>query len=294
MSTRKALRQALGKRLRECLTGTVDAAGSNYIVDADLIDTGEIDTAVYDGHWLYIASGTAAGDERRVSSYVNSTGTLYVGRDFSSTPGAGAEYELHSLLSPTDLNWCINESLPKLYYEHWQEVAVVEGQRQYSLASYTWLTDPAQVIGVYWKSGNTTAEYRYLPHEWYELWATGGTTPGVSPHAITLNIRPSAYASGQYLVLRCLRPFTSLTTDTDATTGTTACPDALVLAVAEWYAYKLLTEKGPATDVERYQKLMTMASVNAQAVVRLCSPRPSVRILQHDTTFRGIDSSIVR
>ncbi len=263
----------------ECHTGTVTSATTTTLVDSSQVDTAR-DSAYFGTPYLYIVSGTQAGTLRRVSEYAPSTGTFTLSRSWTG-PAAGSEYELHTRISPIELNKCIDRGLKGCDYLDEQEIAVVAEQRQYSLATYTWLTRRQQVLDVFWKYGTESLQYRYLPVEWYEIRDDSG--------ALTLDIRPVAYRSGDTLVLRAVRPYAALATDAD----TTECPEDWAVAAGLYQAYKLLCTEGPAADVQMYQQRKAEAAAELAMKNRYYQPRTTRRILGRDGLRRGIDSSIV-
>jgi hypothetical protein len=270
MTTLKAIRQAVGQELNECLVGTVTDATTTTLTDtANLLDSSD-DAARLAGAWVYIASGAQAGTTRRVLEFAPSTGTLTV--DSWTAPAAGSEYELHQRLRPADLNRLINQALVALRYHTEQRVDVVAGQRQYSLADYAWLTEPRQVYAVCVEMGGEGArQYPDIPFE-----VTAGD------EGLTLHVPPSATRSGEHLLLRCSRPYEALAEDADVT----ACPLDWVRTATVYRVYEWLCRHGPAQDTERYARDRAREGAKLAALNRRYYTLPARR--QHSPYSLGV------
>ncbi len=116
MANLTSLRKDVGKALRECVTGYVDAVTDTTIQDNDLIDPIEAES-LYTGAWLYIISGNGSTVEGHILRYNPSSGLLTLSRPLLPTPEVSDEYEIHTLIRPTILNELIQEAVSPLYYE---------------------------------------------------------------------------------------------------------------------------------------------------------------------------------
>ena len=120
MSTRSSIRQAVSPRLGLYVSGTTDATGGSTttVVDTDSdVTNSYISAQKFVGSWVLLTSGTDSGLERQITTYVN-TGTLTVGRAWSgATVAQSVTFEVHSILSATRINECIDRALRRMTYE---------------------------------------------------------------------------------------------------------------------------------------------------------------------------------
>lgn len=96
--------QELSKQLGDSWQSTTTGAGSaTTLVDAALL--AKANDWITDNTWAFLteepAGNAAIYDERKVSSLVNSTGTLTT-LTFAAAPGTGIDYEVHRLFSPSE------------------------------------------------------------------------------------------------------------------------------------------------------------------------------------------------
>ncbi len=261
------LRQALGLELEECVTGQVQASTATTLVDTALAEARPA-TGAFVGAWVLISSGAQAGTVRRVTGYDATTGTLTVARAWTA-PAAGSAYEVHTLASPADLLRFINAGLARCPYLREEEIAAVAGQRQYSLAAYTWLLRPSQVVDVRWRLGDVGQQVTY-PARWFDVRVTAGE--GETP-SLTLHVDP--LSSATTLVLQAIAYYGPLAADTD----TTGCDARWALAAAAVQAWAWLTRSGPAQDVQRYERRQAEAAARFRALSRQLAPRPTRRLM---------------
>ena len=271
--TRAAIRQAVGLELQECYVGAVLTATANNIKCTELIDPDESES-MWDRAWLKMVDGDAAGDVRRVrvtdvdegvEGYVPAEGTLQLSRALSSAPAAGDEFELHTLLSPDAIDGLINAGLPQCSYMDEQSITIVADQREYDLSTYTWLTDPAQIVDVLYVYGSTAAKQQHVPYRWFHVERDGTD--------ITLHVEPMG-ADDDTMYLVALHPYAELATDT----ASTDCPEQWIKAHAIWGIYNWLTRTGPAEDTERYRIAREEAAGALTLQYRAHMPRPARRI----------------
>ena len=279
-TTLKTLRQTLGESLNECYLGVI-AAGTlvTLLYDTTLIDPDDTPSR-FDRAWVKIVSGPADGEIRRVrqtdvdagiAGYDQELGTLQLSRALLNLPVAGNEYELHTRLDPDQIDSLINSTLGKCYYIEREIIDPVAEQREYSLAAYTWLTEQSQVQQVYWRYGDTAAQYQYRPMRWWEISEDAGV--------LTLHVKPYD-TDGKYIV-EGTRSYAELATDA----ATTKCPPDWVRAGAEMLMCRFLAEKGPAQDAARMKKKEDEARERFIGLSRRFQPRPRVRILHPQTPW---------
>jgi hypothetical protein len=275
VTTLAQLRQALGYDLREYHTGTIAAPTTTTFVDSELVDSGESGDR-WVGAWVLVLSGTQAGSLRRVASYDEETGQLTLTRSWTA-PSAGDTYEMHTLLSPADLTRCINQALGKCYHRTQEDVTAVSGQRQYALASYTWLTHPSQVTRVEWRVGDAN-QYHYYPLTWWEVHEDDGV--------LTLEVEPAG--TGTY-VLHGFKPYEALADDDDAT----SCPLEWVKAGAEYEVYQWLSRTDPAQDASRWKQQQQEAALRFFELARRYQPRAGLKVQHRDSPWRSFPSETV-
>ena len=277
----KALRQAVGKDLGACITGTVDSGTTTSITDAELLDADEAES-LFVRNWvkLHIAAGSETRRVRVTDGYAPDTGTLAWGRATSGTPAASEEYEIHTLMDPDDLDRLINEGLKRCFYIDQEEITVVSGQREYSLAAYTWLTRKKQVVKVLWIQGTTLLKQRQLPM-WFWIEEDAG--------ALTLHVDPYTAKTNESMLLMGTRAYSTLASDT----ATTDCPEDWARAAAILEVYQWLIRNGPAQDVERYRVARDEAAEAFSGKCRRYAPRPTFVVRHPDVGLGLPDSSVV-
>lgn len=132
-TTRAVLRQRLSEDIGDynSLTASANgAAGGTTLVDSSLANLlGGTDDDAFIEQFVLITSGSADGEERRASTYAQSTTTITVQEAFSAQIVSGVTYELHRF-SPTDKHNAINRALeqlfPSLYLPIRDETLVVD------------------------------------------------------------------------------------------------------------------------------------------------------------------------
>lgn len=270
MATLKALRQSLGRALNELHIGELTAATVNQLTDDTLIDPDQ-SSSRYDRNWVKIVSGDADGEVRRVRAtagdidgYDPENGTLQLVRALDDAPAIGDDYELHSLLSPDDIDYWINDTLATHYHVERETIDPVDDQREYSLAAHSWITSRSLVRRVFWRYGDTVDEYTYRPLRWWKITQDGSS--------FTLHVEP--YDDDGKYILQGVKPYVELSTDTDSTD----CPEGWVLAGAEMRIYRFLARNGPAEDSERYQNAEARARGRYIGLSRNYQPRPEVHV----------------
>jgi len=275
--TLRLLWQDLGRVLREITVGNVDSATSTTFTDSELVDAGESETA-FDRAWVKVGTNV-----RRVSSYDEATGTITVSRAFTNLPVAGDEYEIHTMLSPTELNECINRALTQAYYSREEAIPIVADQTEYDLSSYGWIFDAWQVMDVSVRVGDTANEYRYLHLPWWKVLrksATEATSTNTPFSGMYLKVRPLGDTSSA-LVITALCPYATLSSDTLATPA----PYEWIMAMAEYQVYDLQIRDAPSTDRKVYEDKLQLIGRRVNVLNRTYMPRPTVRVMHPDSTY---------
>jgi hypothetical protein len=285
-TTLKTLRQEIGKDLRECTTGRVDSATAYTLTDADLIDPDE-SSSLYDRAWvtLYTLGGLTSATRRvratgdNATGYDSASGTLRWARALDAIPDVGSEYEVHTLLSPDELDRCIDAGLARCYYLDDLNITVVSGQREYDLSSYTYLTEKGQIIDVFWLYGATANERQLIPLDWFEVVEDAG--------ALTLRIRPLTYSiSTATMVVRVVRPYGTGVWTEDGTN----CPLRWAKAAALVYVYQFLQAHAPAQDASRYEREQAKAAADFTTLCYQLQPRPPRRIQHTEAHLANYES----
>lgn len=143
MVTRQSLRRALGQDLagEHYVLGTLASATTTGATIAELADTGS-DAGVYRDRWLWFVTAEA---ERRIITYTPGTGAVVWHRVLGSAPSGSVEAHRWP---PSLMHVAINDGLWRCKYLDEQEITPVANQTVYSLASYTYLVEPKQVLRV--------------------------------------------------------------------------------------------------------------------------------------------------
>jgi hypothetical protein len=275
---RSVIRQAVGKTMRECYVGTAATGCTTAtVICNDLIDTTESDSR-YVGNWISWATSPFPAITRRVASYDPSTGALTLSRPVATAEipiGAssgviGTVFEIHSLLSPDDLNDCINKALLRCPYLAEETLLPVIGRRNYLLAStpalaaLSYLRLPEQIVEVMIRTGTWPA-YTYTPMRPFRV-------RQYTPQGLLLDV--PAYVTGMSptdtaFILKMILPTAPVTGDSDNMTVFSEW----VEAGTEMFAWKLLAESGPASDTERFSKKQMQAAQRFWEWTRVYAPR---------------------
>jgi hypothetical protein len=217
-STRLLIRQTgagrRGGRTLGSATSNATAPVSTITDATNLLDSGD---SIYNhiGAWHMFTGGLNAGTEKRISSFVASSGVLSVGNPYSSNVASGDDFEIHDHLAPSQWNICINAALRRCTRRREESVAVVTGQNQYSLAALTDLTRKNQVIEILLQRGEALKKTRRALSTFseYELWE--------DDDALTLNIISALTANASdnlEIVVAYMAPYAALSTDAATTT----------------------------------------------------------------------------
>jgi hypothetical protein len=133
-TTRTSLRQymseAIGDWSGTFTTSGNGAGGGTTIVADTLADLpgGDEDDAFID-QYAMVTSGTAAGQIRRISDYVQSSGTITVARAFSAQIASGVTFELHRYdpsMKHASINTAGRKVFPYIYLPVYDETLVTD------------------------------------------------------------------------------------------------------------------------------------------------------------------------
>ena len=246
--SRKYLRQTLGRsHLRDTQvrlsTNTTNLAnGSINVMDTTLADLSLSGQGLYVGAWLLFSS---AEREYRIGSFNIGSGALWSQANSTATIfSAGQEYEIHTVLPPSDKDRAIDETVKRLWTR--QEVGIdsVEKDHTYPL--------PPGVISVldcyYFASPSGTLDRDRRRLTRYDVVAT--------PTGVELRIDPALMAS-QQIVLDAILSVSLGTGDT----ATVNIPDErLVLFGAEAQCWDLLVRRAPRGTADEYRRLRDEAA----------------------------------
>lgn len=222
------LREAVGFDLAEFHDGEMTAPAATTFIDPELLDSGASDQQ-YVGAWILVTeSGSPAeGNVRRVKAYEAATGQITVSRAWAPLPVAGDDYEMHTLLSPDDLEQCISLGMGKcMYIDRWIVDAVAD-QREYNLSapgtwSYNWIEEPGSVREVYWCPGAVHLSDTSI--------AFAATTPGTITDT---NNNLAQFETGNVIVVRGSADNDgTYTVSTGGVAGTLRTTEATVLGAA--------------------------------------------------------------
>lgn len=212
-STRSAIRIEAGRMVQECLSGTATGGTTTTLVDAtNLLDAGD---SLYNfvGGWIKFTSGTFSGTVKRISSFSPSSGTITWSSALSGAIVAAVTYEIHLLLNPDEWDRCINRALRECTRRRQETIAIVQNQRQYSLAAYTDLTEPDYVYKMELRYGATTDQYTYTELPVY-LWDVREDDDAfVLSFSCPMPYNPTNTA----LIMHYYGPYADLTSDSDTT-----------------------------------------------------------------------------
>lgn len=284
--TLKALRQAVGRELHECVTGKATSGTAYSLTDTALIDPDE-SSSRFDRSWVRLFSSFGLQSEtRRVrqsdpngrwTGYNPEEGTLFWSVPVTTPPEPGNEYEIHTLLNPEDLDRLIDRGLSRCYFLDYVDLPIVREQREYDLSAYPWMMRKEQVIEVFVLYGET-GKRRQLPVEWFEIIEDEGT--------LTLLVRP--YNLTGLLRVQCLHPYSMGVWDEQGIN----CPLDWAIPAVLVEVYQFLRRHSPAQDTERYQEAQLEAAAEFSRKCYQYQPRANRRIQHRDSPF-GVDSSMV-
>lgn len=239
-STRLAIRQSAAQRLGGLTLGSATSSATAPVASitdtATLLDSGD-STYTFIGEYLCWDTGLNAGAERRIASYVPSTGIVGCGANFTSNIVQGDTYEINAHLSAAEWNRCISGALRRVTRRREEAITIVDDQNQYVLSSLTDLNRNRQVLDVFTQRGPSGQKTRLVlhPKTGYEFWE--------DDDVLTLSLANSIKANAAdnlTLNIAYLAPYADLTTDA----STTTCDFDLIvtgtlLQAMEWFPQRL-------------------------------------------------------
>jgi len=283
------LRREIGQDIGECVVGVVDAGSTNSIQDDDLLDIDASDTE-YDHAWIRVYWVDGAGElydqtrrvritnhENGVEGYDPHSGTIVVSRPWTFSVPADSYYEIHKLIDPTQLDRLILNGVRRCSYTYLLSLDAVDDQRVYDLSSYTWLTNPVQVVDVTYVSDPTDIdETTRQPLTWWQvnLKDDGG---------LELHIRPQETDTGDDLYLTCIRPHG----DSLSTAGGEDMDERWAKAAAMVEVYTYLIHNAPSQDTDRYAKHLSMWAARFTEQSRVHGPTRSRALVRLGDTPRN-------
>jgi hypothetical protein len=255
MSTRLSIIEKAALRIG-AKVGTLSSATTNSLVLGDHVGTTGDDNAFV--NWLVwrMSASTAADDERRVKSWVDSTGTAEVDALTDTT----VTNENYVLVPPdgyalADYRKALNEMLVGTRRSIWSVTPTVSEKLNYSLAGLTAIRSHEDVLAVFrrnhtpvvaagsFEDYDWTANYLRSPVSHYKV---------IQSEGVTYLELPQAISTGGELVIVYREPYTALTTDADSVTGTTTCPDSVAVPGLLYY---LARQKRKGVDRERWDAI---------------------------------------
>jgi hypothetical protein len=266
-TTRKDVRRAIGNELLEMIVGTalVGINTSKAFTDDSLIDSGaSLEDHV--GSWVKFIDPAMPYPVARVVSFLPEVGRFDVGRD-CVTSLSTLEYEMHSLMSPTDIDRCIDRALAHCWYVEDVEIVPDPDQMQYIIHAES----PQQIREVLWRNGSEENEYTFVRESTWEAYANAGE--------IMLNLvrQPTLSADSDpnvLLIVRVMYPYPALPDDDAAT----RCPLEWVVVGACSEIYNSLTRSGPADNASRYDLEQKKYAQRFNFLSYRFNPPPVVRI----------------
>lgn len=175
-TSRATLRTRVAENLGDYRSLTTSGAGAGNgttIVDAGLAEYAEADDG-FPGWWVFITSGSASGEERRIKGsggYTNSSTTITVAEAFSAQIANSVTYELYKF-RPTDYHNANNRAIEELHPLLYLHI------RDESLFVDSLLTD-----GGFEKTASGNA---------FPDWTTGGSATVTSETSIKMHGKQSA------------------------------------------------------------------------------------------------------
>lgn len=270
-STLAQYRRALARALDDLEPHVVlSATATTVTINALINSTTGASTGRYNGAYIYVASGSGAGQQRVVkeNSYVPSTGTLTVQNSsgWDATLAAGDQLEItrlfpayadasssSSLGADNDYRSLVNRALSYLLVPDQISVTTVADQQEYSLSTYAyWLDRPERLRDVLDPPRATGWPTKPTWRRW-EL-NLDGPTP-------SLQFIDRAYpTSGATFELNVLRPADTLISGAESSSGLTSDTATAVPAVNDvvtvglMLAYEALANRSPGRPSGDYLK----------------------------------------
>lgn len=261
------LRREVGYDLNELYVGTVFSATNTTITDVNLLDSIEMSNRFASG-WVYLLYADGSTATRRIvaGGYMPQTGTLTLSSRIVP-PSAGDEFEIHLAAPPETINRCINLALQRLYYRDEALIPVSADAVEYGLDDYVQQVSlPQQIYEVDWleQEGDRPTPL----YDWYVEQNRGD-------YQNVLYIGPSSVQDSGYYLVRYVRPYDPLQSETE----TTNAPTPWVKTAAMVEVYDWLSRNAPAQDTARYEAKREQERLRLLALSATYAPRvPSMKV----------------
>lgn len=197
--TLAALRQRVGELLEDAYVGTATGGTTSTVVCATFPIRDSVRDTIYRYAAVVRPGAAATGDiYRRVTTDAPSTGTLTVDTNYTNAPVNGDAIEVWRVYDPSRVVRHAGRVMERLRFLEEVDITGVDNQRQYSLAAYTWLTHPNQVIALLKRNGSVANEYRWSETGWRITNDSG---------VLTLELTGAEATSADTLRLKALRDY---------------------------------------------------------------------------------------
>lgn len=262
MATLLVLRQTLARALDDIETYTVSSAAPSQIAANQLVNnTTGASTARYNERWVYVNSGAAAGQQRRVinGSYVPATGALGNTPPWDTTPVAAQTFELTGAFpsapsgvgADTDYRSILNRALALLYVR-WTDTVSISTNTYTDLTAnqIVWLTQPDQVIR--WTEPAYVTSRAKPDASWRGIRLVFDAAPQVevrAPLASVGDLTLEAWCPAVNLVNGAVSS-TGLSADTD--TSLPRVNDVVLVALME--CYQVLANRNPGRPTGNWRQ----------------------------------------
>lgn len=80
----------------------------------------------WNGAWLYMVGGSAAGDVRQILAFTSDSDTIFPSRELSGIPAAGDTYEIHNIFNAFKIHGAINRAIKEAESAFWKTVTSEE------------------------------------------------------------------------------------------------------------------------------------------------------------------------
>jgi len=245
--SRQSLRRTLGQvHIRDTFVSvtTLSVAPqpfANVVIDYAVADLRLSGQNAYAGAWIRIFGG-----DLRVASF-NAGSGAYLSTEygvFMGNPSIGMPYERHDVLSPTDKDRALDDSIKRLRVRREVAIDTVEG-----LHTYTMPDGVQDILGWYYFANPAGSLDRVRK-------SLASLEPVITATGVELRIDP-ALAASQQIVLDAIVTLTLGAADT----ATVNIPDErLVLYGAEAECWDLMVRKAPRGTADEYRNLRNEAA----------------------------------
>jgi hypothetical protein len=261
---RKYLRQRLGRdHIGDCLvsrtTGSCGAGLHAYVIDSAQSD---LSLSQSGGGAFQRASLRVNGMEWRVATFNCGSGAFITQMTTGTIVPSGAEYEVHEMVSATEKDRAIDDTVRRLSVRREHVLAAVDGAHHYSLAD-----DVLRVLDAYcYASPESPTDRGKQTLAWWGVNTTGSGRE--------IRIQPALH-SGQQLVLDAVVRCTLGPNDTD----TIDLPsEDWLLYGAEAQCWELLSKASPGQETTGYRTNAKRAAFKFTRLSAQYQPRLDLKI----------------